>query len=213
MFSSQFLTSYYFFSAAAAAYQRLPEDMNNSFDAKTITDAFKRATDGLSENEQTKLLMFVLRLIQQPEEFNRNKVHREKIESKFDREIAKQFPEIINHKRIIIESEFLSRAGITKEQLSQKIRDRRIFNIPEWIHKDPGENYYPAFFVDPMYKQSSIEAVSMALRASRGERKYRFFTTPLAVFENKTPLETLASGELEIVIKAAKAFRRQTVRK
>lgn len=213
MFSSQFLTAYYFFSSAAAAYRSMPEGISKFVDAKSVTDAFNRATNGLSKDEQTELLLFVLRLIQQPEEFNRNKVHRDKIESSLDKEIVRQFPEIVNTKHVISESEFLVRAGITKEDLSQKLRERRIFSIPEWVHKDPGEEYYPAFFADPQYNQSSVEAVSMALRASRGERKYRFFTTPLLAFGDKTPLEILASGELKRVVEAAKAFRRQTVGK
>ncbi|SMP51841.1 hypothetical protein [Noviherbaspirillum suwonense] len=213
MFSSLFLTSYCFFTAAVTAYQRTPEDVRGVPDVKTVADAFGRATAGLSKDEQTALLLFVLRLIQQPEEFNQNKSHRDKIESTLDREIAKQFPEIVNDKRIIVESEFLARAGFTKEDLSQKLRERRIFSIPEWVHKDPGEKYYAAFFVDPQYDRLSLEAVSMALRASPDERKYRFFTTPVPAFADKTPLEVLASGELECVVEAAKAFRRQTVRK
>jgi hypothetical protein len=191
----------------------MPEDISKFVDAKSVTDAFNRATNGLSKDEQTELLLFVLRLIQQPEEFNRNKVHRDKMESILDRELVKQFPEIVNTKRIIIEAEFLARAGMTKEGLSQKLRERRIFSIPEWIHKDPGEEYYPAFFIDPQYDQSLVEAVSVVLRASRGERKYRFFTTPVPALGDKTPLELLASGEFERVVEAAKAFRRRSIQK
>lgn len=213
MYSFQFLISYCFFSTAAAAYQKMPEAIRNTYDAKAITDAFNRVTNGLSKNEKNELLMFMLRFIQQPEEFNRNKINIEKIESKFDREIGRQFPDIVNTKRIIIESEFLSRSGMTKEELSRKLYERRIFSIPEWIHKDPGEEYYPAFFADPAYSRTSIEAVSKALRAFPNERKYRFFTTPLPEFDNKTPLEILACGQLERVVKVAKAYRWQTNRK
>jgi hypothetical protein len=213
MFSSQFLTSYCFFMAAVAAYRDTSEDARNAPVDKTVADAFNKATAGLSKTEQTELLMFVLRLIQQPEEFNRNNYHREKIDSALDRELANQFPEIVNNKHIIIEADFLTRASITKETLSQKLRERRVFGIPEWIHKDPGEEYYPAFFVDPRYNLSWLEAVSMALHTSPGERKYRFFTTAASGLENKTPLEVLAFGELERVVNAAKAFRSGTVTK
>jgi hypothetical protein len=74
-----------------------------------------------------------------------------------------------------------------------------------------GEELYPAFFVDSKYERSSLEAVSMALRASPGERKYRFFITPSPLLENKTPLDALAGGELERVIIAAKAFRKNAI--
>ena len=151
----------------------------------------------------------MLRLIQQPERLSQNREYRYKTEAALDRGIAKQLPEIVNTKRIIIEADFLTRSKLTKEELSQKLRERRLFNIPEWIHKDPGEEYYPAFFVDPQYDQSSLEQVSVALRAFPGERKYRFFTTPVPTFENKTPLEILASGEVERVVEIAKAFRRR----
>jgi hypothetical protein len=213
MFSSQFLTSYSFFLAAVAAYRHTPEEARNAPDDKTVADAFNKATAGLSKKEQAALLMFVLRLIQQPGEFNRNRYHQEKIHAALDKEIAKQFPEIVDEERIIIEADFLARAGITKEDLSRKLRERRIFRIPDWIHKDPGDEYYPAFFVDPQYVPSWLEAVSMALRASPGERKYRFFTTADPALGNKTPLEVLAVGELKRVINAAKAFRRPSVTK
>lgn len=210
MFSSQFLALYCFFTAAVAAYRSTPEDTRNSPDVKTGADAFGRATAGLSSEEQTALLMFMLRLIQQPEEFKRNRVYQDRIESNRDKDIAKQFPQIVNEKLIIIESEFLARAGITKEDLSQMLREHRIFSIPEWIHKDLCEKYYPAFFVSPRYNRSSLEVISMALRASPGERKYRFFTTPDVELGNRSPLEALGMGELEKVVNAAKAFRRRT---
>lgn len=200
--------SYCFFSAAAAAYQGMSGNDPTSLNEKTVADAFSRATDRLSKNEQSELLLFVLHLIQQPEEFTRAKVNRDKIELRLDKELGKQFPEIVNAKRIIIESEFLARAEITKEALVQKLRERQIFSIPEWIHKDPGERYYPAFFVDPQYNPFLVEAVSVVLRASPDERKYRFFTTPIPVFSDKTPLDLLALGEFERVVEAAKAFRR-----
>jgi hypothetical protein len=210
MFTNNFLTYYCFFTAAITAYRSAPQDVRNLHDEETAASAFKKATAGISKTEQTALLLFVLRLIQQPEQFSQNRDYRYKTEAALDREIAKQFPEIVNTNRIIIETEFLTRSELTKEELSQKLRERRLFNIPEWIHKDPGEEYYPAFFVDPQYDQSSLEQVSVALRAFPGERKYRFFTTPVPTFENKTPLEILASGEVERVAEIAKAFRRRT---
>lgn len=209
MFTNTFLTYYCFFKAAITAYQSAPQDIKNLHESKTAASAFKKATAEMSKTEQTALLLFVLRLIQQPEQFSQNRDYLYKIETTLDRKIAEQFPEIVNTKRIIIESDFLTRSGLTKEELSQKIRERRLFNIPEWIHKDPGEEYYPAFFVDPHYDQSSLEQISISLRALPRERKYRFFTTPVPTFGNKTPLEILASGEVERVIEIAKAFRRR----
>lgn len=211
MFSTHFLTCYCFFTTAIAAYRAVLQDPKIPLEEKMVASAFNRATAGLSKTEQAALLLFVLRLIQQPEEFSQNRHHRYKIESALDKEIAKQFPEIVNNERILIEADFLARAGLTKEDLSQKLREDRIFSIPEWVHKDPGGDYYPAFFVDPQYNLSSLEAVSMALRASPGARKYRFFTTSDPVLGDRTPLEVLASGKLECVVNVAKAFRKRTI--
>lgn len=211
MFSSQFLISYCFFTAAITAYRGTPEDVRDAPEVKAVADAFSKATVGLSKKEQQELRLFLLRLIQQPEEFSHDKYHRSKIESALDKEITNQFPAIINDEHLIIEADFLARAGITKEVLSQKLREHRIFSIAEWVHKDLGESYYPAFFVNRQYDLSSLEAVSIALRASPSERKYRFFTTPVAALGNKTPLEVIASGKLKCVVDAAKAFRRRTI--
>lgn len=210
MFSPQFLTFYCFFKAAVAAYQSTPEDARNSLEGKTVADAFNKAIAGCSKKDQTALLQFLLRLIQQPEEFNQNRYHREKIESALDREIATQFREIVKDEHLIIEADFLARAGITKEDLLRKLRERRIFSIPQWIHKEEGDEYYPAFFVDSQYDISLLETVSMTLRALSGARKYRFFTSPALELEGKTPLEVLSSGKLESVVNAAKALLKRT---
>lgn len=211
MFSSQFLTSYCVFSAAVAAYQGMPEVARNLPDDKTVADAFSKATAGMSKKEQAALLRYVLRLIQRPEAFERNKYHRENLEWALDQELGRQIETLIEDDHVLIETDFLARAGITKQTLSQKLRERRVFSIPKWVHKDESEEYYPAFFVDPRYNASLLETVSMALRASPDARKYRFFTTPDSSLDGKTPLEVLASGELEPVVNAAKAFRKRTV--
>lgn len=210
MVSSQFLASYSFFTAAVSAYRGTPDDARSVPEEKTVADAFSKATAGMPKEEQTALLLFVLRLIQQPEQFEKNKHHRDSIEWALDLKITKQFPGAIIDNLFLIEAEFLRQAGMTKETLSQKIRERRIFAIPRWAHNEQGEEYYPAFFVDPQYDTSLLESVSMTLRASNGARKYRFFTTPDPMLASKTPLEILASGELESVTAAAKAFRKRT---
>lgn len=211
MFSSQFLAYYAFFTAAVSAYRGTPEDARSAPEEKTVAYAFSKATAGMPKKDQTALLLFVLRLIQQPEQFEKNKHHRDSIEWALDLEVAKQFPGEIFDNFFLIEANFLRQTGMTKEILSQKARERRIFSIPQWAHKEQGEEYYPAFFVDPQYDTSLLETVSMTLRASNGARKYRFFTTPDPTLADKTPLEVLASGELESVVAAAKAFRKRTV--
>ena len=211
MFSSQFLDSYSFFTAVISAFRRTPDDVRAAPDEKTVADAFSKATAGMPKKEQAAVLLYALRLIQQPEQYEKNKYHRDSIEWALDRELAKQFPAIIKDSRILIEADFLAQGGITKESLSEKLRERRFFSIPEWVHGEQGEEYYPAFFVDPQYDTSLLETVSMTLRASNGARKYRFFTTPEPTLVGKTPLEVLASGELEPVAAAAKAFRKRTV--
>lgn len=213
MFSSQFLDSYSFFTAAISAFRRTPDDVRAAPDEKTVADAFSKATAGMPKKEQAAVLLYALRLIQQPQQFAADKFHRESIEWALDRELAKQFPAIINDKRILIEADFLAQGRLTKESLSQKLHERRIFSIPEWVHGEQGEEYYPAFFVDPQYDASLLETVSATLRASHGARKYRFFTTPDPTLGGKTPLEVLASGDLGPVAVAAKAFRKRAVMK
>lgn len=211
MVSDAFLNSYCFFTAAIATFRNTAEDARSAPDEKTVADAFYKVTAGMPKKEQTELLLFVLRLIQQPEQFEKNKHHRDSIEWALDLEVAKQFPRVIIDNLFFIEADFLRQACMTKEILCQKVRERRIFSIPQWAHNEQGEEYYPAFFVDPQYDTSLLEAVSMTLRASNGARKYRFFTNPDPTLAGKTPLEVLASGELEPVVAAAKAFRKRTV--
>ncbi|WP_200591478.1 hypothetical protein [Noviherbaspirillum pedocola] len=187
--------------------------MKSDPDAKAVTEGFKRATSGMSKQEQTMLTQFILRLLQLPEEYEQDKKQRYYLASNLDREAAETLSKLAHENDVLSAEDFMARALITQDVLAEKLRQHRIFRLPYWARELPirGEELYPAFFVDPRYPLSSLEAVSMALRASPGERKYRFFTTPNILLENKAPLEALADGELEQVIIAAKAFRRNPV--
>lgn len=187
--------------------------MRTNPENKAVADAFKKATFGMSKQEQTMLTQFLLRLLQLPEEYEQDRKQRYYSEVDLDRESAGALAKLGHCNDVLNVDEFMARAGITRDVLADKLQEHRIFKLPYWVRELPifGEELYPAFFADPRYERSSLEAVSMALRASSGERKYRFFITSNPFLENKTPLEALAGGELERVIIAAKAFRKNAI--
>ena len=69
LFSKQFLTSYCFFSAAVTARREYSELTKGKLDAKTVADAFEKATHGMSKHEQKMLTQFALNLILLPEDY------------------------------------------------------------------------------------------------------------------------------------------------
>jgi hypothetical protein len=209
MSAAQFLSSYCFFTAAVSAYQNTPENERAVPDQRAIVRAFKKATDGMSEKDQKPFIEYVQYLLQQPEDFKREEFARDFAKLWLDRELGKKGAKLIDGGGIVPVAEFIVRANTNHEVLTQKLRERRIFKMPEWVNCVWSEDYYPAFFADPRYDLALLETVSKALRADNGAAKFRFFTTPNAELENKTPLEVLAGGDLERVLAAVKTFRKR----
>lgn len=210
MLSPQFLSSYCFFTAAVSIFQNSPEMAKTGPEQKAVVSAFKRATLGMSEKDQKALIEYIQRLLHLPKDFERDEFDRYSTEHELDRVLAKRGDCLIDEGHIILVDEFINRTGTSQEVLAQKLRERRIFKMPDWVHLVWGDDYFPAFFADSRYELESLESVSKVLRAYDGIRKYRFFTTSEPSLGNRTPLEALLDGKLELVLKAAKAFRKRS---
>lgn len=210
MFSPQFLSSYCFFSAAVNTFQNSPEMARTVPEQKTVVNAFKKATQGMSEQDKKDFVDYMQCLLHLPKNFERDEFDRYSIEYELDRVLAKRGDCLIDEGHIILVDEFINRTGTSQDALAQKLRERRIFKMPDWVHLVWGDDYFPAFFADSRYDLDSLETVSKALRAYNGIRKYRFFTTSDPSLGNRTPLEALLNGNLELVLSAAKAFRKRS---
>lgn len=208
---SQFPRFYSVFAAAVTAFRNSAEESRSSPDAKAVAMAFKKATSGMSLEEKTQLIQFVLRSLQLPEEFEQSQDWCLIRESSLDRDVVETITTPAGSQHVIARAEFLKRAGFAQNALNEKIRQHRIFKVPKLLNHIFNGEYYPTFFVDEKYDTSSIEKVSMALSSCSGPRKYRFFTTPNALLNNQTPLEALADRKLETVITVARDFRKNTV--
>jgi hypothetical protein len=79
--------------------------------------------------------------------------------------------------------------------------DNRVFFI-----EHEAERYFPAFYANPAYQRSHLEAVTKILGDLPGGSKLQFFLTHKGSLGGKTPLEVLAAGGLAKVKSVAAAF-------
>lgn len=105
--------------------------------------------------------------------------------------------------RLLPADEMAKRLDVSKPALSRAVREKRMFSI----EVPPGLRVYPAFFADPHLNRAEVERVSRELGHLHGDSKLQFFTTPKGSLNAQTPLEALAKGDLERVLKAAAGFR------
>lgn len=105
--------------------------------------------------------------------------------------------------RLLPGDEMAKRLQVSKQTLGRAVRDKRMFSIDG----PGGIKVYPAFFADPRYNRVDLERVSRELGYLPGASKLQFFTTPKGSLNAKTPIEALAKGDLETVLKAAAGFR------
>ena len=89
----------------------------------------------------------------------------------------------------------------TRQAISKAVEDRRVFAI---MHKSA--RYYPAFYADPRYDRTHLEAVAKQLADLPGGAKLQFFLTRKGSLGGKTPLEALAAGLFVKVKAVAAAF-------
>lgn len=117
--------------------------------------------------------------------------------------------EVANRKRDVDEGRLLTstalaeRLQITTQALGKAVQSKRMFTLDG----PSGRNVYPAFFADPRCNREHIERVSQALGDWPGPSKWEFFTSPRESLNGLSPIEALARGELDQVLRAAAAFR------
>lgn len=108
-------------------------------------------------------------------------------------------------KRLIPGLEMRERLGVTPQALSAALKAKRMF-----IMQGPaGEYLYPAFFADPKYDRPVLEKVCKVLGDMPGGSKWDFFMSPKISLGNRTPLEALLKGKLDLVMVAATGFAEQ----
>jgi hypothetical protein len=99
----------------------------------------------------------------------------------------------------LIGSGVLQRAlNVQRQALSAAMKARRLFAFVG----PSGENYYPAFYVDPTLDRRAVEKVSKALGELPAASKYYFFTEPFTALQD-TPLGALRKGRVSEVLAAA----------
>jgi len=88
--------------------------------------------------------------------------------------------------------------NVQRQALSAAMKAGRLFAFVG----PSGENYYPAFYVDPTLDRRAIEKVSKALGELPAASKYYFFTEPFTALQD-TPLGALRKGRVSEVLAAA----------
>lgn len=96
---------------------------------------------------------------------------------------------------------FRDTMGWSRQALSKALREYRVFYISRG-----SKRLYPSFFASTTYDSAKVQSVSRALGALPGESKMLFFTAPKLSLEQQSPLEVLATGQVESVLDAAHAF-------
>lgn len=117
--------------------------------------------------------------------------------------------EVANRKRDFAEGLLLTstalaeRLQMTTQALGKAVQSKRMFTLDG----PSGRNVYPAFFADPRCNREHIERVCQALGDWPGPSKWEFFTSPRVSLNGLTPIDALARGELDQVLRAAAAFK------
>ena len=96
---------------------------------------------------------------------------------------------------------FASRLGCTLDSLAPACDAHRIF----YLTLDQ-VRMYPAFYVDPRFDRSELEAITKCMGDLGGGSKWQFFTTPKGSLGSVTPLAALLAGRFAKVQASALAF-------
>jgi hypothetical protein len=118
-----------------------------------------------------------------------------------EREADTGLRRMIDSGELVSREELAGRLGCTTQALSKALGARRMFYVEYQLRQ-----YFPAWLADPRFDRKQVEAVSRALGDLPGGAKLAFFRTPFISLEDKTPLEALASGKLEMVVRTAKGY-------
>jgi hypothetical protein len=105
---------------------------------------------------------------------------------------------------LLFSGEICARLGITRQSLSEAVREQRMFTL----ESPSGKPAYPAFFADPRLDRPKLEQLSRALGDLPGPSKYGFFTTPKISLKSRSPLDFLAAGgDMQSLLKTARGHR------
>ncbi len=104
---------------------------------------------------------------------------------------------------LLTSSALASRLGISTQSLSKAVQSKRMFTLDG----PSGRSVYPEFFADARCQRAHLERVSQALGDLPGPSKWEFFTSPRVSLHGHTPIDALANGELDLVLRAAAAFK------
>lgn len=118
-------------------------------------------------------------------------------------EASKDGPrKLIEQGAFIPAGQLCERLNITRQALSKAKNDKRMFAIIG----PSGDAYYPTFFADAKHDRRQLEKVSRALQDLPATSKYFFFTAPRESLGRKSPLDAIANGQIEAVLRSASGF-------
>lgn len=118
--------------------------------------------------------------------------------------VRAKLTEMVGARELLGTADFLEELGLSRQALSKALAGNRMFYV-----EFRGERYFPAFYVDPMYRRTQLEAVTKELGDLPGGAKLQFFLNRRGSLGGITPLEALAAGKLEKVKGIAAAFADQ----
>ena len=109
--------------------------------------------------------------------------------------------QLIRQGKLLTSAELIAQLNWSRQALSRALGSNRVFYIDF-----KGERYFPAFYADPAYQRSQVEAVTKVLGDLPGGAKLQFFLNRKGSLGGATPLEALADGKLQKVKDIAAAF-------
>lgn len=207
MSSPLFLSSYVLYKSALTAFLDTPESERGELSERDVMRAYARATADLPKTDESEFIEFAQRVLQVPKIARTAAAERVHGQWKLDQAVLVAGPQLVADGTIIRDDEFLSRTGMTNEELTERLTTREIFTMPDEVHGLAGNSYIPAFFADRRFDTRVLYAVSGSLGAATGIQKYRFFTTPSEQLGNSTPLELIELQQLAPLPDAVKLFR------
>jgi hypothetical protein len=206
MSSPLFLSSYVLYKSALTAFLDTPESERVELSERDVMRAYARATADLPKTDENGFIEFAQRVLQVPKLARSAAAERAHGQWKLDHAIVMAGPQLVDDGTIIRDDEFLSRTGMTKEQMAELLDTREIFTMPDEVHGLKGRSYIPAFFADRRFDKRVLYAVSGSLGACTGVQKFRYFTTPTEHLGNRTPLELIELQQLAPLPDAVKLF-------
>ena len=108
---------------------------------------------------------------------------------------------MVERGELLASAQFAVALGWTRQALSKALAANRVFYVDF-----KGDRYFPAFFADPAYQRSQLEAASKALGDLPGGAKLQFFLNRRGSLSGETPLAALAQGKLQKVKALAEDF-------